>query len=96
MQVAKVEAERDEAAKKGEAIEAAEAEAAEAKRDLEAVRTNLLRAKEDVEGRDSELVCCHCSPDEFSGMKSELGYRVTLVVSDLGWVAFDIYAPSSS
>ena len=55
LQVVKVEAERDEAAKKAEVIEAAEAEASEAKRELEAVRTNLLRAKEDVEGRDSEL-----------------------------------------
>ena len=55
LKVAKVEAERDEAAKKAEAIEAAEAAAAESTRELEAVRATLLRTKEDVEGRDSEL-----------------------------------------
>ena len=55
IQVAKVEAERDEAAKKAEAIEAAEAAAAESTRELEAVRATLLRTEEDVEGRDSEL-----------------------------------------
>ena len=45
LQVAKVEAERDEAAKA----------AADSKRELEAVKATLLRTKEDVEGRDSEL-----------------------------------------
>ena len=50
-----MEAERDEAAKKAEAIEAAEAAAADSKRELEAVKATLLRTKEDVEGRDSEL-----------------------------------------
>ena len=55
LQVAKVEAERDEAAKKAEAIEAAEAAAADSKRELQAVKATLLRTKEEVEGRDSEL-----------------------------------------